>query len=429
MTIHDQKTVHDSNFDNDETRTNINPGLSLGEYSLASEIGHGGMGVVFKAYQGTLERFVAIKILKKQFSSDSEYIDKFKNEARNAAKLRHPNIVQIYGIGSEKNLHYFIMELVEGKTLQQLIKEKSLSFIRSRSFFPIFESLKMMLQIAEGLKYAHDNGFLHRDIKPANIILDEKTNRLMIADFGLAQPVFNMNEKKKFAGTPAYMAPEMLLKGICTIQSDIYALGATFFELVTARPLFQTTQISKLLEHIKEDAPPLADSINRSIPEEVNAIIRKCTEKYPSQRYNSLDDMINDINLFLSEGRTQSQDNYKRFTPPKKKSKKCKTKSRAKNIFLLIVLAIISVFLIQNKFSLFEGHKKIQFSNQHCIKKIQQAKNYSNLNRDDLALPILRSIIKQYPDTKDAKTAKEMIDEIERKTQGRKQSKTEMGRK
>ncbi|MBN1522303.1 MAG: protein kinase [Candidatus Aureabacteria bacterium] len=411
----------------------ISPGTVIGEYRIVSKIGKGGMGIVYKAYQESLERYVAVKVLKTNLSQMSNYLQQFQYEARSAAQLRHPNIVQIYGIGEHHDIHYFIMELVPGKTLKEIIQEKHQSPVKSGRLIPVYDALEMILQVAGGLHFAHESGFLHRDIKPANIIKDDKTQRMMIADFGLSRPVMTKKESLlgSMTGTPPFMAPEIFLGKPWTKSTDIYALGATLFNMLTARPLHESNNLKSLIHKIVNEKPPPAHGFNRDVPEEISAVIRKCTEKKPSDRYGTVDDFIKDIRLFLNEGRTHAFEFYSLKEPALKTSSEkeeeniydpSKEKIKRRKITSLIIGASFMVAFIISSL-LYQDYRNIAHGRAYCRKKLQDAKNLSRMGRTDMALSFLQDICNKFPDTPYAEDARRMMAELkapkkEKETEG-----------
>ena len=419
MDIYNKETVPHENVPSDSYIVrSLSSGAILGDYKIISQIGEGGMGTVYKAYQQSLQRHVALKALKQSFASTPQNITRLKNEAISVAQLRHPNIIQVYGIGNEQGIHFFVMELVCGKALDELIKEKKRSLIRGRYFFSVYDSLQMILQVAEGLHYAHEAGIIHRDIKPANIIQDEKTNRLMIADFGLARPLFiDKNQPKEdFAGTPIYVAPEVFFKGTWTIKADIYSFGATFYELLTSEKLYKAKTIKQLISKVKKGDYTPPHKINKEIPKEISSALRKCLEPSPAHRYSSIMDFIDDLRLFLNDGRTRAHDQYSRFSSDKKRIKKDPFIRRVKIKALILLIGIFALSGITTGSRIYKEWWKIHFTtDEYCRQQLEIAHNYYQLNRSAFSLPILKKIIEKYPDTKYARQAEEMIKKIEEK--------------
>jgi serine/threonine protein kinase len=418
MSVHDQKTEAGGK-EHKGLPDDLAPGTKLGEYTLVSELGRGGMGVVMKAFQESLQRYVAVKILKKDLAQNPSFITMFRQEARSAAQLRHPNIVQVYGMGEEKGMPYFVMELVPGKTLKDLVGLRAQSPVKSRRCLNVYDSLQMVLQVAQGLQFAHENGFLHRDIKPANVIQDEKTDRILLADFGLSRPLLQKDRNNLFTGgltgTPVYMAPELFLGKQWTVSSDIYALGATMFYLLTGDMPFSAAKLQLLVKQIVSDEPPDPRDSNPEVPEEISAVVRKCMAKAPKERYFSVEEVIRDIRLFLSEGRTIACEHDSRKKPPEqlpeeveKGMRDAALRKRAWTTALLSVV-ILSVFLL---FSFFYFKGRFKSSHQDAgRKKIEEARNLLRAGRRDLAAPLLKEVAAKYPGSAQAREAEKMLEQ------------------
>jgi serine/threonine protein kinase len=389
----------------------LQEGSSLGEYNLVSVIGQGGLGIVYKAYQKALNRHVALKVLKREFSGSTEYISRFKNEAQHAAKMRHPNIVQVYGIGEEDNFYYFIMELVTGRTLREIVKQKKDSLLKSQRALPLEESLAMVLQIAEGLKYAHGEGIIHRDIKPSNIIEDEKTKRMMIADFGLARPLHSRAKSAwdNTAGTPIYMAPEIFDGKVCSVKSDIYALGATFYEMLAGQHVYKASDLKDLIGKIRSEEIVPPHKINTEIPAEISAIAKRCLEKDSAKRYFSVDLFIEDINTYMNKGRSSALENYERESSELFVTESLNKSPRYSLRLIILIIGIILVFLTARGINLYKEKKEKDYVKIYCTKQIQVAKNYFAIKRTDLAMKVLKDVTEKYPHTPYAAEARNLL--------------------
>ena len=249
-------------------------------YEVLEKIGTGGMATVYEARCKLLNRKVAIKVLKDEFSNDSEFIKRFQVEAQSAASLSHPNIVSIYDVGNEDGLHYIVMELIKGKTLKEVIKEKGkLSWE---------EATNIASQIASGLEQAHKNHIVHRDIKPHNIIIT-KDGVAKVTDFGIAKAVSNstINAYGTTVGSVHYFSPEHARGGYTDEKSDIYSLGVVLYEMVTGKlPFDGDTPVTVALKHLQE-VPEEPINIVPSIPKSLNEIIVKAMKKEISDRYDS----------------------------------------------------------------------------------------------------------------------------------------------
>ena len=261
-------------------------------YEILEKIGIGGMAIVYRAKCHVLNRFVAIKILKDEFTTDSEFIKKFNSEAQAAASLTHPNIVSIFDVGVEDNLYYIVMELIQGKTLKEIIVEdERLSWKWSTN---------IAIQIASALETAHKNGIVHRDIKPHNIIITEE-GRAKVTDFGIAKAVSNstITAFGTTIGSVHYFSPEHARGGYTDAKSDIYSLGVVLYEMLTGRvPFDADTPVSVALKQVQEE-PIEPVEINPAIPVSLNRIILKAMQKDPNRRYQTATEMLNDLNMAL----------------------------------------------------------------------------------------------------------------------------------
>lgn len=260
-------------------------------YEILSKVGAGGMSDVYKAKDHILSRFVAIKVLKQEFSEDSSFVTKFRAEAQSAAGLEHPNIVNIYDVGSENGLYYIVMEYVEGITLKTYIEKKGqLSFK---------ESASIAIQVARGIEAAHNKNIIHRDIKPQNIIISTD-GKVKVTDFGIAKATSSNTISSVVMGSVHYASPEQARNGFVDGRSDIYSLGIVMFEMVTGRvPFDGDTTVAVALQHLQEEiarpsiyAPDLPISFEK--------IILKCTQKTPDRRYQTIEELLTDIRRSLA---------------------------------------------------------------------------------------------------------------------------------
>lgn len=268
-------------------------GKVLGErYEVIEKIGGGGMALVYKAKCRLLNRFVAIKVLRSEFTSDEDFVKKFKRESQAAASLSHPNIVGIYDVGIENDIHYIVMEYIKGQTLKELIKQKG---ALNYEF-----ATDIAIQIASALENAHSNHIVHRDIKSHNIMLKEDRT-IKVTDFGIARAVSSctITNTGNIIGSVHYFSPEQARGGYTDEKSDIYSLGVVLYELVTGRLPFEgETPISVALKHVQED-PIKPRMINKKIPKSLEEIILKCMNKNISGRYSCVSDIIIDLKQSL----------------------------------------------------------------------------------------------------------------------------------
>lgn len=261
-----------------------------GRYELFERIGEGGMSVVYKAKDKLLNRFVAIKILKPQFINDHKFIDSFRRESQAAASMSHPNIVNIYDVGREGNIHYIVMELIEGRTLSDYIKE------HGQMSYP--KVIALSKQIAAALAFAHKNHIIHRDVKPHNIMITPN-GTAKITDFGIAKAVNAatiVDNTDGIIGSVHYFSPEQARGGYVDEKSDIYSLGIVMYEMLTGRvPFDGDNPVNIALMHINGEMVPPSKLV-AGVPPALEHIILKCTDKYPVNRYASADDLIEALN-------------------------------------------------------------------------------------------------------------------------------------
>ena len=259
-------------------------------YEIIGKIGAGGMSDVYKAKDLTLGRFVAIKVLKSEFSDDINFVTKFRTEAQSAAGLEHPNIVNIYDVGSENGMHYIVMEYVEGITLKTYIEKKGqLSFK---------EAVSIAIQVGRGIEAAHNKNIIHRDIKPQNIMISTE-GKVKVTDFGIARAATSNTISSDVMGSVHYSSPEQARNGFVDGKSDIYSLGIVMYEMVTGRvPFDGDTTVAVAIQHLQEEmVPPSAYAPN--LPISMEKIILKCTQKSADRRYESMAALLADLRKAL----------------------------------------------------------------------------------------------------------------------------------
>lgn len=262
-------------------------------YEIIEKIGNGGMATVYKSKDRVLNRYVAVKILRDEFTTDEEFIKRFRIEAQSAASLTHPNIVSIFDVGNEGSLYYIVMELIKGKTLKEIITEEN-------GPLPWKWSLNVVTQIASALETAHKNNIVHRDIKPHNIIITED-GIAKVTDFGIAKAVSNstITAFGTTIGSVHYFSPEHARGGYTDAKSDLYSLGVVMYEMLTGRvPFDADTPVSVALKHMQEE-PIQPKELNENIPQVVNDIIMKAMQKDVNLRYQSATEMLKDLNAAL----------------------------------------------------------------------------------------------------------------------------------
>ena len=259
-------------------------------YELFERVGEGGMSVVYKAKDRLLNRFVAIKILKPEFISDQKFIDSFRRESQNAASMSHPNIVNIYDVGREGNIHYIVMELIEGRALSDYIREQG------PMAYP--KVIALSKQIASALAFAHKNHIIHRDVKPHNVMITPN-GTAKITDFGIAKAVNAatiVDNTDGIVGSVHYFSPEQARGGYVDEKSDIYSLGIVMYEMLTGQvPFDGDNPVNIALQHINSEMTPPSELVT-GVPPALEHIILKCCDKYPVNRYASADDLIEALN-------------------------------------------------------------------------------------------------------------------------------------
>lgn len=276
-----------------------------GRYKILELIGGGGMSNVYLAHDMILDRDIAIKILRYDFSNEEELRRRFQREALSTTSLAHPNIVNIFDVGEEEDLHYFVMEYVEGKTLKEYIIEHS----------PVEpeRAVEIMKQLTSALEHAHHNQIVHRDIKPQNILMDKDGN-VKISDFGIAMALSatSYTQTNSVLGTVHYLSPEQARGGAANKKSDIYSLGIVMYELLTGKlPFSGESAVSIALKHLQNDTPSLRSSVP-TIPQSLENVVLKATAKNMQHRYQSAAEMLEDLTTVLSPERL----NEPKFVPP-----------------------------------------------------------------------------------------------------------------
>ncbi|UCE18119.1 MAG: serine/threonine protein kinase [Gemmatimonadota bacterium] len=303
-------------------------GQTVGNYQIIEEIGRGGMGVVYKALQTSLNRIVAMKVLPKQYTRDQEFLGRFRREARAAAGLNHANIIQIYEIGQQSGIHYFIMEYIEGKNLKHLIEEKGA--------LPIQQVLDIAWDTCKALDFAHKHGVIHRDIKPHNIMIS-KLKVTKVFDFGIARAADSggLTTTGTSIGTPQYMSPEQARGEKETDgRADLYSLGIVLYEMLVGKVPFEgSTAVGTMYRHVNE-IPMAPSQKNPSIPEELDRIVLKALQKEKEKRYQTGEEMIEDLRL------AKEKLSGDRGTPSKKKPHRRK---RARRIVVLMAIMLVLV--------------------------------------------------------------------------------------
>lgn len=259
-------------------------------YEILEKIGAGGMSDVYKAKDQVLGRFVAVKVLKPEFAEDVNFVTKFHTEAQSAAGLQHPNIVNIYDVGSEEHMHYIVMEYVEGITLKTYIEKKGQLNYK--------EAISIAIQVARGIEAAHNNNIVHRDIKPQNIMISNE-GKVKVTDFGIARAATSNTIHSDVMGSVHYTSPEQARNGFVDGKSDIYSLGIVMYEMVTGRvPFDGDTTVAIAIQHLQEEM--VAPSVYApDLPVSLEKIILKCTQKSQDRRYATMGELLVDLKKAL----------------------------------------------------------------------------------------------------------------------------------
>ena len=261
-------------------------------YEIISRVGAGGMSDVYKAKDHKLNRNVAMKVLKQEYSKDKNFVSKFRVEAQSAASLIHPNIVNVYDVGEDDGLYYIVMELIEGITLKHYIEKKGKLTYR--------ETISIAVQIANGIECAHNNQIVHRDIKPQNIMISRE-GKVKVTDFGIARAASANTINGNAMGSVHYISPEQAGGKYVDEKSDIYSLGITMFEMLTGTvPFDGESTVTIALKHIQSNVPNVKD-FTRDVPVSLEKIVLKCTQNKVEKRYPKISLLIADLKRALSE--------------------------------------------------------------------------------------------------------------------------------
>jgi len=329
--------------------------LLSGRYELLEKIGEGGMAVVYKAKDKLLNRFIAVKILRPEFTKDASFVENFKRESQSAAGLSHPNIVGVYDVGKEGNINYIVMELVEGKTLSEVITEEAPMDYK--------KVIGITKQLASALKLAHSNNIIHRDVKPHNILITNE-GVAKLADFGIAKAVNDatLSTNNSIIGSVHYFSPEQARGNYVDERSDIYSLGIVMYEMLTGKvPFDADNPVSIALKHINDEIEAPTQLVE-GIPPALERTVLKATDKYQTNRYKSADELIeeldniefvtrvvgNSVFLAASEKVEQSRNNTEEEVEEGSKEETKRKKSlsnfgegkKKRNIIIAVVVAI-----------------------------------------------------------------------------------------
>ena len=348
--------------------------LLAGRYELIEKIGEGGMAIVYKGKDRLLNRYVAIKILRPEYTKDEEFIESFKRESQASARLSHPNIVGVYDVGKEGNIHFIVMELIEGKVLSEVIKEKGRIEYK--------EAISIIRQVASALSLAHKNQIIHRDIKPHNILITN-TGVAKLADFGIAKAVSAatiVGGNNKIMGSVHYFSPEQARGSYVDERSDIYSLGIVLYEMLTGKvPFDGDNPVSIALMHINDPMPSVTKEVP-GIPPQLEKIVNRATEKYQSNRYKDVDEMIRDLDdiefitkvmgkdVFVVDSNNESnhypqekQERYKETERRKPEPQQSKEKNKVTMFIIagVVVIAIAGLIGLASMLGWFGGSDEI----------------------------------------------------------------------
>jgi serine/threonine protein kinase len=275
-------------------------GKQFGHYQIVAPLGEGGMAAVYKAYQPSMERSVAVKVLPRHMSASEEFVNRFRREAKLLAQLQHPHILPVFDYGEADGYPYIVMPFVNSGTLANLLQNRQLSLPEVR---------RVMTQLGDALGYAHARGMIHRDIKPSNVLIDERGNCLL-TDFGLARMAESstkITSSGAVMGTPAYMSPEQGAGSNIDHRSDIYSLGIILYEMVTGRvPYTAETPVAVVFKHI-QDPLPSARKLNPNLPESIELVLLKALAKNPDDRYQNAEDFVRAIQKAVPDTDTPDQ--------------------------------------------------------------------------------------------------------------------------
>ncbi len=281
-------------------------GREVGTAVLIKELARGGMGVIFVAYQKSLKRQIAVKILPKSMLTPitAEF---FRQEAESAAILSHPNIIQVYEVGETEEFLFFTMQLVKGYSLDYYIKKARKNPIPSKRALPVRSTLKIIIQLLDALDYAHSQEIIHRDVKPGNVLMESHTKRPILMDFGLAKVIRGDDPSSSMMlGTPIYMAPEQILKKDIDFRADIYAVGTMLFEMLIPRPLFtglkSATELLETKIELKDNLfKELPSKLNPRLRPEIDDIILRATRYNPEERFSTCREFREALETYMAE--------------------------------------------------------------------------------------------------------------------------------
>lgn len=339
-------------------------GKVIDNFRVVSVLGKGGMGIVYKAYDTRLDRYVAIKLLSSSVIDKERFVERFKREAKNQAKLTHPNIVGVYGFIEYSNLLGIVMEYVEGESLEKVIDRQGR--------FNLQDVIYILKHLLQGIGYAHQRGFIHRDIKPSNIILN-KDGITKIMDFGISKSLMdnNMTKTGSKIGTVYYMSPEQIRGHDVTNRSDIYSIGCTIYEMIVGQPPFDSTSEYEVMDgHLKRNVPKISERVT-GLPDKLEKILNKALQKDPNSRYANCEEMYNEV-LEVDKQLSKIQTSY--FEKVPQRTKKYKFFAAATfigaGIFLLVLM-----YLVINQVSSILNSNELEKFKKYSIQTLFESDN------------------------------------------------------
>ncbi len=309
-------------------------GKTLGNYQIVEELGRGGMAIVYRAYQPSLNRDVAMKVLPPQLSFDQEFVERFQREAKAAAKLRHPNIVVIHDVGHEDGTYYIVMEYLQGRTLKQVIQQEG-------KLQPQ-RAARIVEQVAAALDYAHQHGFVHRDVKPANIFVGPD-DHVTLTDFGIAKAASETQQLTRtgmLVGTPEYMSPEQAAGGRVDYRTDLYALGVVLYQMLAGRVPYRGTTPHATLHAVIYEPPPPPRQINPNLQPGLESVILQAVAKRPEQRFQRGADLTAALKA-ATAGRARPA-----AVPPQPETRIAPARRRSPLIWIVAGLAVVLIAMV-----------------------------------------------------------------------------------
>lgn len=314
---------------------------TLGRYRILNEVGRGSTAIVYRAYDPELDRFLAIKLLRKRLAKDKDYRDGFIREARLAAQLTHPNIVTIFDVGISDNKPYIAMELLEGATLEELLKRHQKMSLGS--------AIEISCQLAEALAYAHKYGVVHRDIKPGNILVLRDRKTVKLTDFGIAKIDEKINQSgrldDKVLGTPEYMSPEQILGQTVDKRSDLYSSGVLMYKMLTGLTPFIADDLGKLFKQIIKSKQPELIIDNKHVQDDLKDLLRKLLQKRPEKRFQDANQLLDELRYIankIAKPKKQKEDFFSSLTTRW-------TIAMASTVFISMCIGLLVVYFMQHR--------------------------------------------------------------------------------